>query len=150
MLKQNLKFIIKVMLIHVISYTVCGIIFSLLFKYQNSLVDTKHMRDMNNIIVQLSPVFQIFRGLLFGLVLLIIQNSILSKPYSCLKIWVILIIIGIFNTPATAPFSIEELIYYESSSLAWNLEFGGLLEILTQTFIFSFFVSKLVKPTSLS
>jgi hypothetical protein len=150
MLKQNLKFIIKVMLIHVISYTVCGIIFSLLFKYQNSLVDTKHMRDMNNIIVQLSPVFQIFRGLLFGLVLLIIQNSILSKPYSCLKIWVILIIIGIFNTPATAPFSIEELIYYESSALAWNLEFGGLLEILTQTFIFSFFVSKLVKPTSLS
>ena len=148
MFKQNLKFILKVMLIHVITYTVCGIIFSTLFKYQNSLVNTEHMRDMNSIIVQLSPVFQIFRGLLFGLVLLLIQNSVLSKPFSCLKIWFILVIIGIFNTPATSPFSIEELIYYKSSALAWNLEFGGLLEILTQTFIFSFCVSKFVKTTS--
>ena len=68
MFKKNFKFIIKVMLIHVITYTVCGIIFSMLFKYQSSLVNTEHMRDMNNIIVQLAPVFQIFRGLLFGLI----------------------------------------------------------------------------------
>ena len=74
MFKKNFKFIIKVMLIHVITYTVCGIIFSMLFKYQSSLVNTEHMRDMNNIIVQLAPVFQIFRGLLFGLILLLIQR----------------------------------------------------------------------------
>ena len=150
MFKKNFKFIIKVMLIHVITYTVCGIIFSMLFKYQSSLVNTEHMRDMNNIIVQLAPVFQIFRGLLFGLILLLIQNSVLGKPYSFLKIWFVIIVIGIFNTPATSPFSIEELIYYKSSALAWNLEFGGLLEILIQTFLLSFCVSKLVKPTSSS
>ena len=81
MFKKNFKFIIKVMLIHVITYIVCGIIFSMLFKYQSSLVNTEHMRDMNNIIVQLAPVFQIFRGLLFGLILLLIQN--LLRMYLC-------------------------------------------------------------------
>ncbi|NLK96063.1 MAG: hypothetical protein GX275_12915, partial [Clostridiales bacterium] len=138
MVKKNFMFIFKITLIHVLTYIVCGIIFSMFFKYQESLKVTEGFRDMNHIMVQLSPIFQIVRGILFGLVLLLIRQSFHGKKYDWLKLWLIIIVIGIFNTPATAPFSIEEFIYYEPSNIAWNLQLGGLAEILIQTLLFSF------------
>lgn len=145
MVKKNFMFIFKITLIHVLTYIVCGIIFSMFFKYQESLKVTEGFRDMNHIMVQLSPIFQIVRGILFGLVLLLIRQSFHGKKYDWLKLWLIIIVIGIFNTPATAPFSIEEFIYYEPSNIAWNLQLGGLAEILIQTLLFSFLSMRVIK-----
>lgn len=148
MVKKNFMFIFKITLIHVLTYIVCGIIFSMFFKYQESLKVTEGFRDMNHIMVQLSPIFQIVRGILFGLVLLLIRQSFHGKKYDWLKLWLIIIVIGIFNTPATAPFSIEEFIYYEPSNIAWNLQLGGLAEILIQTLLFSFLSMRVIKHSS--
>lgn len=145
MLKENFKFISKIMLIHVLTYMICGITFSIFFSYQESLEVTDGMRDMSNIMVQLSPIFQVGRGILFGLVLLLIRNSFHTKRYEWLKLWFIIAVIGIFNTPATAPFSIEEFIYCEPSNMAWNLQLGGLAEILIQTLLFSFLAMRIIK-----
>ena len=148
MVKKNFMFIFKITLIHVLTYIVCGIIFSMFFKYQESLKVTEGFRDMNHIMVQLSPIFQIVRGILFGLVLLLIRNSFQGKKHDWLKLWFLIIVIGIFNTPATAPFSIEEFIYYEPSNIAWNLQLGGLAEILIQTLLFSFLSMRVIKHSS--
>ncbi|ASW43181.1 hypothetical protein [Clostridium isatidis] len=148
MVKKNFMFIFKITLIHVLTYIVCGIIFSMFFKYQESLKVTEGFRDMNHIMVQLSPIFQIVRGILFGLVLLLIRQSFHGKKYDWLKLWLIIIVIGIFNTPATAPFSIEEFIYCEPSNMAWNLQLGGLAEILVQTLLFSFLSIRVIKHSS--
>lgn len=144
MIKENYNFIFKITIIHVLTYIVCGITFSMLFSYQESLKVTNGMRDMSNIMVQLAPLFQMIRGILFGLVLLLIKELFQNKKYGWLKLWLIIIVMGIFNTPATAPFSIEEFIYYEPSNIAWNLQLGGLVEILIQTLTFSFLAIRII------
>lgn len=45
-------------------------------------------------------------------------------------------------------FSIEEFIYYEPSNIAWNLQLGGLAEILIQTLLFSFLSMRVIKHSS--
>ena len=116
------------------------IIFSQIFTYQESLNDAG-MRDMNDIIVNLAPVFQIIRGLLFAIVLWMIKDVFMNKKYGWLKLWIILIILGIFNTPGTAPGSIEGFIYLLPSNEPLNIQIGGMLEILIQTLIFSVIVT---------
>lgn len=143
--KERNKFIFKVTIIHLITYVACGILFMQIFDYQSTL-GAAGMRDTNSLIVGLAPLFQIFRGLLFGIVLWIIRDSFINNKYGWLIIWFIIIIVGIFNTPATSPGSIEYFIYYEPSNEPWNLEVGGMLEVLTQTFIFSALSFVAVKP----
>lgn len=148
MFKENFRFVSKITLIHLLTYTACGITFSMILKYQASLEVTEGFRDMNHIMVRLSPIFQVGRGILFGLVLLLIRNSFQGKKHDWLKLWFLIIAIEIFNTPATAPFSIEEFIYYEPSNIAWNLQLGGLAEILIQTLLFSFLSMRVIKHSS--
>lgn len=144
MFKERCKLVFKITIIHVLTYIVCGITFSMFLGYQESLKVTDGMRDMNNIMVQLAPLFQVIRGILFGLVVVLLRESFQNKKNGWLRLWFIIIIIGIFNTPATAPFSIEEFIYCEPSNMAWNLKLGGLVEILTQTLLFSFLSIKIL------
>lgn len=134
MKKKN--FILKVTIIHVVTYIVCGMLSMTLFDYQSS-VEQIGMRDTNSLIVGLAPLFQLFRGFLFGIVLWIIRDVFLSKKNGWLIIWIIILILGVFNTPATAPCSIEYFIYCEPVSGTLKTTFGGLIEILIQTFLFS-------------
>lgn len=140
MIKEKRNFILKVTVAHVLTYIVCGMVFSQIFSYQNSLSDAG-MRDMNSIIVGLAPLFQIIRGLLFAIVLWMIRDVFMNKKYGWLKLWIILIILGIFNTPGTAPGSIEGFIYLLPSNEPLSLQIGGMIEILIQTLIFSIIVT---------
>ena len=140
MIKEKRNFILKVTVAHVLTYIVCGMVFSQIFSYQNSLSDAG-MRDMNSIIVGLAPLFQIIRGLLFAIVLCMIRDVFMNKKYGWLKLWIILIILGIFNTPGTAPGSIEGFIYLLPSNEPLSLQIGGMIEILIQTLIFSIIVT---------
>lgn len=138
---EKTRFITKVAIIHVLTYIICGIIFSQIFNYQRSLVESANIRDMNSLLVQMAPLFQIIRGALFGIVLLWFKDSFFGRKYGWLKLWLSLIILGVFNTPATSPFSIEEFIYVIPSNEPLSLRLGGLLEILVQTLLFSIFVT---------
>lgn len=144
-MKNTVKFISKITVIHVITYIICGLIFMQVFDYQSILAQAD-MRDTNSLIVGLAPVFQIFRGILFGVVLWFFRESFFNRKYGWLILWMMIVIMGIINTPATSPGSIEYLIYYEPSNEPWNLEVGGMLEILYQTFLFSVLFFGTVKP----
>lgn len=139
--KVKRQFITKVVITHVLTYVICGIVFSQIFNYQSSLAESTNKRDMNSLMVQMAPLFQIIRGILYGIVLWWIKDGFMSRRYGWLRLWLILIIIGIFNTPATAPFSIEEFIYVMPSDEPLSIQLGGLLEILVQTLLFSIIVT---------
>jgi hypothetical protein len=93
---------------------------------------------MDSIILQLTPVFQIIRGILYGIVFLLIKDIIYSK-YGVIKLYVLMIIIGIFNIPEPVSNSIEGFIYLIPTE-PLNILIGGTLEILTQNLLFCLIV----------
>ena len=92
---------------------------------------------MDDPIVALAPVFQIARGALFALVLWLIRPAFMERKHGWLVVWAVVAIVGIFNTPATSPGSIEALIYLAPTDEPLNISIGGTLEILLQTLLFS-------------
>lgn len=135
-MKENLAFGAKVAVTHVLSYMLCGMLAMTLFDYQ-STIESIGMRGTDDIMVQLAPVFQIARGALFAVVLWLIRPAFMERRHGWLVVWAVIAILGIFNTPATSPGSIEALIYLEPAGEPLNTSIGGTLEILTQTLLFS-------------
>ena len=135
-MKENLAFGAKVAVTHVLTYMLCGMLAMTLFDYQ-STIESIGMRGTDDIMVQLAPVFQIARGALFAVVLWLIRPAFMERRHGWLVVWAVIAILGIFNTPATSPGSIEALIYLEPASEPLNTSIGGTLEILTQTLLFS-------------
>lgn len=140
-MKENLKFIGSVTIVHIITYLLCGMIFSILFNYQELfLLDNvkTFMRPFGGTSTMIGPLVQVIRGVLYGIVLLFIKDYFVGK-YGWLKLWAFIVIIGIVNTPAPAPFSIEGIIY---TQLPLEFQFKGAPEILVQTLLFSYFIAK--------
>lgn len=148
-MKENTKFILRVTLIHVVTYILCGIIFSALFNYEElfQLGNTKYfMRTFDSASSLLGPVFQIIRGFLFGLILLLFKESVIEKKHGWLKLWTVIVVIGVINTPGPSPSSIEGIIY---TQLPLELHLKGAPEVLVQTLLFSYFVANPVKLKSI-
>jgi hypothetical protein len=136
-MKENNRFFLKVVIAHVFTYTLCGIIAMNLFKYWDWIQEQNNWRGMDSIITQLSLVFQILRGILYGIVLLWLKDTIIYSKYGILKLYLIMVIIGIINTPATSQGSIEGFIFIVSDKDApLRVIIGGILEILIQNLLF--------------
>ena len=65
-MKEKFAFVAKVMAAHVLTYVICGMLAMTLFDYQGS-VEAIGMRGTDDLMVQLAPLFQIARGVLFGI-----------------------------------------------------------------------------------
>lgn len=135
-MKEKLTFGTKVTIAHVLTYTLCGVAAMALFDYQSS-VAAIGMRSTDDRMVQMAPLFQIARGVLFGVVLWLLRPAFMERKHGWLVVWATIAILGIFNTPATSPGSIEALIYLEPASEPLNTSVGGTVEILAQTLLFS-------------
>lgn len=139
---NNIKFIARVTFIHVITYILCGVFFSVIFDY-SALFTTGnisyYMKPVEGFSVAMGPLVQVGRGLLFGIALLLIKDSFIENKYGWLKLWFTTFILGIINTPAPSPLSIEGLVYTKLP-LYFHLQIAP--EILLQTLLFSYFVAK--------
>lgn len=135
-MKEKLSFIAKVALVHTVTYILCGVVSMTLFNYQSSL-SAIGMRDTSDLMVMLAPLFQLGRGALFGVVLWLLRPAFMGRKHGWLIIWATIVILGIFNTPATSPGSIEAFIYLAPTAAPLNTSIGGTLEILIQTLLFS-------------
>ena len=60
----------------------------------------------------------------------------MERKHGWLVVWAVIAIVGIFNTPAPSPDSIEGFIYSRHGR-ALGISIGGTLEILAQTLLFS-------------
>lgn len=148
-MKDNLKFVVRVTIIHIVTYILCGVLFSTLFNYKSLFalegVNT-FMRPVEGTSTMIGPLIQVIRGILFGLLLLLAKDFFTSK-YGWFKLWIFIVVLGIINTPGPAPFSIEGIIY---TQLPLEFQLKGAPEILIQTLLFSYFVAKPKKQRAIN
>ncbi len=138
---ERKKLIFIVTITHIFTYILCGLIFLNIFNYTPSFEQSALFRNMDELIVGLAPLFQILRGLLYSLIFILLEKSMFISKNSWFKIWLVLIILGIFNVPITADGSIEGFIYLNPTNEPLNIKIGGLIEVLTQTLLFSVIIN---------
>ena len=134
--------------IHVATYLFIGIIFSKLFDY--SVLFTidgvgTYMKPAEGFFIAMGPLVQIIRGVLFGIALLLSKDMYKGKKLGWLKLWIVILVLGIINTPGPAPGSIEGIIY---THLPLEFHLKILPEIMIQTLLFSYLLSKPTKIKS--
>ena len=145
---ENIGFFLKVVISHVVTYTLCGMFFYKVNNYAEWIKKDKPFvwRKMNDPIFQWAPAFQIIRGILFGIVLLLFKDTIVDSNLGFLKLFFILTIVGLFNVYQPSPGSIEGFIYIKPDDEKLSLkekirEFSSISEILIQILIFSVIVT---------
>ena len=137
------QYVTKITIYHVVTYIVCGIIFSSLFNYSelfNEGCMAYYMQPIASTNTLMGPLFQVVRGLLFGLVLLLLREYIRTEKLGFLKLYTLILVLGIINTPGPAPSSIEGMIY---TKVPWIVHLKGAPEIMAQTFLFAWWVSSI-------
>jgi hypothetical protein len=139
-MNENIRFFLKVTFAHILTYTLCGIIAMNVNNYLAWIAEQDNWRQMDDIIFQLALVFQILRGVLYGIVLLMIKDTIVYSKYGIIKLFIIMIILGMFNTPAPGPNSIEGFIYLKPPNEPLSIALGGTLEIMIQNLLFCIIV----------
>jgi hypothetical protein len=130
-------FALKVIVAHMATYFIFGIIFSNIFDYgeifQRPIIrDFMIPMDEHNIV--LGPFMQPIRGLIFAIGLWPLRDFLIEKKRGWLTLWGLLTTIGILSTPAASPSSIEGILY---SKLPMWYHLMGLPEVVVQTLIFS-------------
>ena len=137
--KKTISFVLYVTFAHVITYFICGVIFSQLMGYSEwwkQPVVCDYFRAFDGAASAAGPFIQIIRGLLFGFILIPLIDFIKQKS-GWLKLWVLFLGIGIIGAPSAAPGSIEGIVY---SKLPLAFHFVGLPEVCSQTLLFSVLV----------
>lgn len=135
--KTFLTFALKVIVAHMATYFIFGIIFSNVFDYgeifQRPIIrDYMIPMDEHNIV--LGPFLQPIRGLIFAIGLWPLRGFLIEKKRGWLTLWGLLVTIGILSTPAASPGSIEGMLY---SKLPMWYHLMGYPEIILQTLVFS-------------
>jgi len=132
-------FLIRVTLVHVVTYLVIGVLASIIFGYSllfEQPVIRDYMREFGSVSVFIGPVVQVLRGAIIAAVLLPFRGVIAGR-LGWLWLWLLLVGIGILSTSAAAPSSIEGVVY---TKIPLWYHAIGLPEMLVQTFVFSVLV----------
>ena len=130
---------IKSIVAHTLTYFVVGLVASTVFDYASGFAE-EHMRtwmrQTSDPVVALGPALQPLRGILFALAFYPLREIVFGRRNGWLVIWLLLVTLGIFSTFGPTPGSVEGAIY---TTLPLREQFlsGGMLEILTQSFLFS-------------
>ena len=136
-----LSITIKAIIVHTVTYFAIGFLAFTFFHYSARFSEgglELLMRPANDLLAMAGPLFQPLRGILFGLVFYLFRNDFLSRKTGWLRMWIALVVVGIFSTFGAAPGSIEGLIY---TTLPVRSQFSvALLEVLIQSLLLSYFV----------
>jgi hypothetical protein len=122
---------------HVITYFIAGFLAYTLFNYEEVFRTGDMavlMKPVDSPWVMAGPVLNIFRGLLFGLVLWPFKSVFLESKYGWLKLWGLFLGLAILGTAGPTPGSLEGMIYTNFPVID---QITGLHEVIVQTFAFS-------------
>lgn len=137
---EKLRFFTKVTAAHTFTYFFCGLIFTQLLNYDDAYLELLGFKPMDEISGLAIILGQIVRGILLGIVVWWIKDSIIGKKLAWLRLWVILVILGIVSTYGPAPGSIEGLIYLAPVDVPVNIA-SSIFEVLLQPLLFSILVT---------
>ena len=130
---------LKAIVSHTLTYFFVGLMASVVFNYSADFARPElrgYMRQIGDPIIALGPALQPLRGILFALAFYPLREILFKRKNGWLTLWWLLVALGIFSTFGPASGSVEGAIY-TTLPLADQFLSGGMLEILTQSFLFS-------------
>ena len=128
---------IKTIVAHTVTYFAVRLLAFAVFDYTTRFADPAlhtFMRQTNAPLVTAGPLLQPIRGFLFGVVFYLLRNVLFRERDGWLRMWIMLVFVGIFSTFGPAPGSIEGLIY---TTLPVRGQLLGLVEVLLQSLLLS-------------
>jgi len=136
-----LGLIVKSTLVHSVTYFLVGLLAFTLLDYSQRFAEgglELLMRPTDHPLVMAGPLFQPLRGMLFGAAFYLLREAYFPIMNGWLRMWAVLVIVGILSPFGPAPGSIEGFIY---TTLPLQSQLSpGMLEVLIQSLLLSFFV----------
>jgi hypothetical protein len=129
---------VKTAVVHTVTYFFVGLVAMLVFNYEARFAEpalSSFMRQLDDPLVRAGVLFQPIRGVLFGILFFFLREKFFGTSGGWIYIWMTLVIVGIISTFGPAPGSIEGLVY---SKVGFTGIWGGMLEVLLQSFLLSF------------
>ena len=133
-------FLWRVTASHMITYFLLGVIASILLNYKATFENPPMsylMLPLNSPWVAFGPVLQVFRGIIFSVVLWFFKDIFLFTNNGWLKLWALIFGLSVLSTSGPTPGSIEGMIYTKIPIID---QLKGYFEVLPQTFLFSYFL----------
>jgi len=131
------RFFLRVSACHTVTYFVAGILAYTLLDYEKAF-QSEHMvcwmRPTSSPVVALGAGLQWIRGLVFAIALYPFREVFLGTSKGWLKLWGLLLGLGILSTYGPSPGSVEGLIY---TTIPPFEQLGGLSEVVGQSLAFS-------------
>ncbi|MBE7434654.1 MAG: hypothetical protein HS100_12125 [Anaerolineales bacterium] len=127
--------LVKTTLTHTVTYFLMGLAALFLLGYTDKYADPAIsilMRQTTDPLVAAGPLFQVIRGMLFGLVVFLMRDLVLERKRGWLTLWAVLVIVGVISPFGAAPSSIEGMIY---TTLPLWFHINGLPEVLLQSLL---------------
>jgi hypothetical protein len=127
----------RVVSLHMLTYFLVGLVAFFALDYRRAFETTELrylMRPTSSPWVAAGPALQIFRGILFAMILYPLAADILRRKNSVLLLWSLFLGFAILGTAGPSPGSFEGLLY---TKLPISLHLMGLPEVILQTLLFS-------------
>ncbi len=123
--------------LHMLTYFIFGILAYFLLDYRK-VFETTDLRYLmiptTSPWVAAAPALQVFRGLLFALVLYPLAAEFIWRRNGALVLWGLFLGLAILGTCGPSPGSFEGLVF---TKIPWQIQLLGLLEVVPQTLFFS-------------
>ncbi|MDH3530055.1 MAG: hypothetical protein OEQ28_10850 [Acidobacteriota bacterium] len=123
--------------VHTITYFITGILAYTILDYRTHFASeglSSFMRQIDDPMVMAGPLFQPIRGILFGVVFFLLRDVFFGTKNGWIKMWIVLVVVGIFSTFGPSPGSVEGLVY---TTVPVVVQLVGLIEVLLQSFLLS-------------
>lgn len=130
---------VKSIVSHTLTYFLVGLTASTVFDYAMDFARpelSNYMRQLGDPVIALGPALQPIRGIIFALAFYPLRGFLYTQKKGWMLTWWLLVALGILSTFGPVSGSIEGVIY---TTIPFTDQFfsGGMLEILTQSFLFS-------------
>jgi hypothetical protein len=128
---------LKTVVVHTITYFVAGILAYTIGDYAKTFSQpplSYLMRPTSDPLVMAGPLFQPVRGIIFASALYPLRSVLFAERRGWLKLWWLLLALGVLATFGPAPGSVEGMIYTIIPPLT---QIRGLWEVLLQSLLLS-------------
>lgn len=106
------QLIVKTAIVHTVTYFIAGVIAMNVLNYGESFGTADSiMRPITDPRVMAGPLLQPLRGVIFALAFYPVREGLFNSRFGWLKIWWLLLALGVLSTFGPAPGSIEGIIY---------------------------------------
>jgi hypothetical protein len=128
---------VKTVIVHTVTYFVAGVLAYTLGDYEKTYSEpplSYFMRPTSDPWVMAGPLFQPVRGVIFALAFYPFRDVLFAERGGWLRMWWLLVALGILSTFGAAPGSVEGLIY---TIIPPRAQILGLWEVLLQSLLLS-------------